>query len=264
MIGQARRLYDYRFFIASSVRNEFKSKFSRSKFGALWVIINPLVQSIVYATVLSSIISAKLPGIDNKYAFALYLLSGMLGWALFQEVTMSCINVFVDKADLMKKVSFPRICLPVIASCTALVNNFFLFLAILVVFLILGHGFGWSIAVFPLVVFINFVLAASLGTLLGILNVLIRDVSQAALIVFQALFWLTPIVYTPNILPERVRVVLELSPLYKIIEMYHVTLVYSHLPRIAHVLQVSGLALFLMLLAGMVYRRAASDMADAL
>lgn len=264
MVGQLSRLYSYRFFVVSSIRNEFKSKFSRSKLGALWMIINPIVQSVVYATVLSSIIASKLPGIESRYAYALYLLAGMLAWALFQEVVMSCVNVFVDKADLMKKVAFPRVCLPVIAAGMALVNNFFLLLAIVLVFMVLGHSFSTPALLLPLIIAINFIFALSLGTILGILNVVVRDVAQAVQVVLQALFWLTPIVYTPNILPPSIRDVLLASPVYKLVSAYHSTLVYGELPDPLYLAQVAIIAFVLAGLAVVLFRRAASDMSDAL
>lgn len=264
MVGQLSRIYSYRFFIFSSIRNEFKSKFSRSKLGALWMIISPIVQSVVYATVLSTIIASKLPGIESKYAYALYLLAGMLAWALFHEVVIGCVNVFVDKADLMKKVSFPRVCLPVIAAGVALVNNFFLLLAILLVFIVLGHKFSTVLLLLPLIIAINFIFALSLGTILGILNVVVRDVAQAVQVVLQALFWLTPIVYTPDILPPSVKDVLLASPLYKLVSAYHATLVFGELPNLIHMLQVAAIALVLTCVAVVLFRRAASDISDAL
>lgn len=264
MIGQFSRIYSYRFFIISSIRNEFKTKFSRSKLGGLWMIINPVVQAVVYATVLSSIIASRLPGIDSKYAYALYLLAGMSAWALFYEVLMGCVNVFVDKADLMKKVSFPRVCLPVVSGGVALVNNGFLLLSILVVFVFLGSTFSISLLIFPFVILINFIFALSLGTILGIFNVMIRDVGQAVQIVLQALFWLTPIVYTPDILPQSIKGVLLASPVYKIVGAYHDVLVFGKFPDPWSIFQLSVLAFALAFLAILLFRRAASDISDAL
>lgn len=264
MIGQIFRTYNYRLFIVSSIRNEFKSKFSRSKLGALWMIINPIIQAVVYATVLSSIIASKLPGIENKYAYALYLLAGMSAWALFQEVLVGCTNVFVDKADLMKKVSFPRVCLPMISGGGALVNNGFLLLAIMGVFIFLGSNFSLSLAVLPFIILLNFAFALSLGTILGIFNVIIRDVGQAVQVVLQALFWLTPIVYTPDILPASVKGVLMASPLYKIVDAYHKVLVFGKFPEFIDLLQPVILTVAFSLLAILLFRRAASDISDAL
>ena len=105
------------------------------------MILHPLAQVAIYAVVLSAVLSAKFPGIDNKYAYALYLLSGMLGWSLFAEVLNRSINIFVENGNLIKKLSFPKITLPLIVIGSALVNNFLLFMATLTVFGLLGR---WS------------------------------------------------------------------------------------------------------------------------
>ena len=73
-----RSLFAYRQFILSSIRNEIVSRFARSKLGGLWMIINPLAQVAIYALILSNVLAAKLPGIENKYAYAIYLMSGLL------------------------------------------------------------------------------------------------------------------------------------------------------------------------------------------
>ncbi len=76
MLGMLRNLWQYRHFVSSSIRNELISRFARSKLGGLWMIISPLSQVLIYALILSNILAAKLPGIDNKYAYAIYLMSG--------------------------------------------------------------------------------------------------------------------------------------------------------------------------------------------
>ena len=80
-----RDLIQYRRFIFQSIYNELFSQFVRSKLGGLWVIINPLSQVLIYALILSNILAAKLPGIDNKYAYAIYLMAGLLSWNLFRS-----------------------------------------------------------------------------------------------------------------------------------------------------------------------------------
>ena len=72
-------LWAYRFFIVSSIKTEFRSRFARSKLGGAWMILHPLAQVAIYALVLSAVLSAKLPGINNRYAYAIYLMAGTLG-----------------------------------------------------------------------------------------------------------------------------------------------------------------------------------------
>ena len=79
-------VWNFRYFILSSIKTEFYSRFARSKFGVFWMVLHPLAQVLIYALVLSQIMTAKLPGIESSYAYPIYLLAGMLGWSLFSEI----------------------------------------------------------------------------------------------------------------------------------------------------------------------------------
>jgi lipopolysaccharide transport system permease protein len=85
MKDMLRAVWAYRYFILSSIKNELRLRFIRSKLGVLWMIIHPLMQVLIFATILSEVLAAKLPGIDNKYAYALYLMAGTLCWSMFSE-----------------------------------------------------------------------------------------------------------------------------------------------------------------------------------
>ena len=103
------------------------------------MILNPLSQVLIFAFVLSAVLSAKLPGIDNQYAYAIYLMAGTLGWSLFAEIVNRCLTLFIDNGNILKKLVFPKIALPLIVTGSALVNNTLLFVAILLIFGVLGH-----------------------------------------------------------------------------------------------------------------------------
>ena len=102
----------YRFFIVTSIKTELRTRFVRSRLGGFWMILNPLAQVFLFAFVLSAVMSAKLPGINNRYAYAIYLMAGTLGWSLFVEIVNKCVMVFVDNANILKKLVFPKIALP--------------------------------------------------------------------------------------------------------------------------------------------------------
>jgi len=123
----------YRSFISTSIANEFRSKLTRSRLGVAWIVLHPLAQVLIFATVLSSVLSSKLPGIDNKYAYAMYLMSGILCWSLFADILQRCLTVFIDNASLLKKIQFPRVCLPLVSVGAALIGN----LALLAVLLLI-------------------------------------------------------------------------------------------------------------------------------
>ena len=92
------------------------------------MIVNPLINAAIFALVLAEVMSAKLPGMTNdKFGYALYLMAGMLAWSLFSEVVSRSVTIFVENANLLKKLVFPRICLPLTVIGSALINNLLLF-----------------------------------------------------------------------------------------------------------------------------------------
>jgi lipopolysaccharide transport system permease protein len=265
MFGMLSRAWRYRHFIFSSIKNEFLSRFARSRLGGLWMVIHPLAQVVIFAFILSAVLSAKLPGINNRYAYALYLTAGMMAWSLFSELVSRSLTVFVDNGNLLKKMMFPRICLPLIVSGSALINSLLLFVAILLVFALLGHHPGWSILWLPALIVLNVMLGAGLGLVLGVFNVFIRDVGQVVPIVLQFWFWLTPIVYMPAaIIDERYKRWLSLNPMTPLVNAYQDILVFGSQPQW---LPLTGTAIFAIvssIFALFLFRKAAPEMVDTL
>src|SRR5262245_42625916 len=264
MFGMLLRAWRYRHFIFSSIKNEFLSRFVRSRLGGLWMVIHPLAQVVIFAFILSAVLSVRLPGMANRHAYALYLMAGTLAWSLFSELVSRSLTVFVDNGNLLKKMMFPRICLPMIVSGSALVNNLLLLVAILAVFRLLGHHPGWHILWFPVLIVLNVMLGGGLGLVLGVFNVFIRDVRQVVLIVLQFWFWLTPIVYVPTIITGRYKDWLFLNPMTPLVNAYQNILVFGVEPKW---LLLTGTAIFTivsLIFALFLFRKAAPEMVDTL
>lgn len=228
------------------------------------MIIHPLVQVLIYALVLSEILSAKLPGINDKYAYAVYLLAGTLGWSLFAETVGRLTELFVSNGNLMKKVAFPRICLPLISVGVSLATNLLLLLAIFVVFAGLKHVPGFQAWWLILLTLVTLMFATAAGLFLGIVNVFVRDVGQVVPIVLQLLFWLTPIVYAVDALPEGLRRYFSLNPLYPLISSYQNVLLFNQPPKIIPLVFLAIFSALLMLLSLKMFRKASPEMVDVL
>ncbi|MBK5012057.1 ABC transporter permease [Pseudomonas sp. S60] len=264
MLGMFRGVWDYRGFILTSIKNEFISRFARSKLGGLWMIIHPLAQVAIYALILSNVLGARLPGIDNKYAYALYLIAGILAWNLFAEIVGRCLTVFIEQGNLMKKMRFPRIALPVIVVGSCLLNNLLLFIAAMIIFALLGHAPNAQMLwLLPLTVVVV-AFAVGLGLVLGVLNVFLRDIGQVVPIIMQVWFWFTPIVYSVNIVPDYLKGTLDINPMYAIVTAYHNVLVYKLEPNITELGVTVAIALGLMGLGLFLFRRASAEMVDSL
>lgn len=264
MIKMFEALWRYRTFVLGAIRNEFVSTLKRSRLGFFWLIAQPLALVLIYALILSNVLSAKLPGVEGSYGYAIYLMAGLLGWLLFSELVSRGTGLFIASGDLMKKMSFPRITLPAITLGVCLVQNLFLFVAMISVFLALGHAF--SAAMFWLLVLVILVAGFGLGVglFLGVLNVFIRDVGQFVPILLQFAFWFTPILYPVTIIPEPYQGLFDFNVLYWFVASYQNVIVYGQAPEAAHLL---GLVLLNVLLLGAslaLFRRASPEMVDVL
>lgn len=259
-----RDLYLYRGFIVQSVRNELISRFSRSKLGGLWAILNPLSQVLIYALILSNVLRAKLPGIDSQYAYAIYLMAGLLGWTLFNEIVSRCLNIFIEYGNLIKKMSFPRVTLPAIAIGSCVINNLFLFISMLGIFALLGHQFNMAMLWLVPLTLVVIVFSLGIGLILGVMNVFLRDIGQVIPIILQMLFWFTPIVYPVTIIPEAYRHWLNLNPMYPISDAYQQILVYGNSPQWGGVLIILAIGIILSIVGLFMFRRSSAEMVDVL
>lgn len=259
-----RSLWQYRFFVLSSIRNELVTRFARSKLGGIWMIINPLAQVAIYALILSNVLAAKLPGGDNKYAYPVYLMAGLLAWTLFNEIVGRCLNLFIEHGNLMKKIQFPHITLPAIVVGSNLVNNALLFIAMLGIFLLLDWQFSSAMVwLLPLTIILTG-FALGVGLVLGVINVFLRDLGQVVPIILQVLFWFTPIAYPAEIIPQSYRYCLILNPLYHFTSSYQDILVYGRPPSISGMTVLCALSVLLLLLSLFLFRRSSEEIVDVL
>jgi len=207
-------LWQYRSFIWGMVAREFRARYVSSLLGGLWAVLQPLATILIYTVVFGRIMHARLPGLDDTLAYSLYLCAGLFPWLYFSEVLQRCQTVFLDNAALLKKMSFPRISLPVILLLSSTINfgiTFALFLGLL---LVTGRFPGWAIVAFVPLLVLQQAFALGLGVCLGTLNVFYRDVAQFVSVMLQFWFWLTPIIYAVAVVPESVQRFMAFNPLY--------------------------------------------------
>lgn len=255
-------LWLYRGFVLGSVKREFQSRYRNSLLGAAWAVINPLAMIVVYTVIFSQVMRSRLPEVDHHFAYSIYLCSGILTWSYFAEVVSRGNNIFIENANLLKKINFPRVSLPVITVLNATINFLIGFSLFIVFLLIAGAWPGWALlAVIP-VLLIQTCLAIGIGTTLGVLNVFFRDVGQLCNVLIQFWFWFTPVVYPVAILPEVLQDILALNPMFPVVVAYHDIFVFGRMPEWQALIYPSLLAIVFCILGASVFRKHASDMVD--
>lgn len=259
-----RTLWCYRAFVLGSVKREFQNKYRNSMLGAAWVVLNPLAMILVYTLILAGVMHAKLAGMTGHFAYSVYLCAGVLPWGLFTEISGRMQNVFIDNANLIKKLSFPRLCLPVIVTFSALINFTIIFGLFLLFLIGTGHFPGIAfLGMFPLLL-TEIAFAVGLGIVIGVLNVFFRDVGQFYGIVLQFWFWLTPIVYVSDIIPESMKSFESLNPMAILIGGYQQVFLRSIWPDWGSLWPVAILSIALCVLGLYLFRRHVGEMVDEL
>jgi len=264
MLSILKALWVYRGFILGSVKREFQSKYRNSMLGATWTVINPLSMIIVYTVIFSQVMHSRLSEIDSSFGYSIYLCAGILTWGLFSEILVRGQNVFLEHANLLKKLSFPRLCLPVVVVINAGLN-FSIIFSLFTVFLIISGNFpGWVwFSIFPVLI-VQVFFAIGLAMVLGVLNVFFRDVGQFFNIFLQFWFWFTPIIYPASILPEHAKSILVLNPMAPLVQAYQSILVNGHGPDWISLIPVAIIAFILCALGMHLFRWHVGEMVDEL
>ena len=228
MLNKIKELYAYREMIASMIRRDLRGKYKASTLGFLWTFLYPLMQLCIYTIVFSIIMRA---GIKDFY---IYLFVGLVPWNFFSAAVAGGASCVISQGNLVKKIYFPRIVLPIAHVTSAFVNMLLVFIVIFAVLGISGFGFNpLALCYLPLVLLIEYVLCLGICMITSALTVQFRDMEYLLNIFMMAMMYLTPIMYTVEMVPERFRKLFVLNPMSAIIEVYHQILYEKMVPEVS-------------------------------
>lgn len=219
--------YANRFVIVQLTRRDLKNRYIGSAIGGFWHVAQPLVMLVILWFVLDKVFKAGT--VTNGVPFIAWLISGVIVWNYFVEAISSATNVFPEFSYLVKKLNFQVAFLPLIKIGSALVTHFVFILIAMVILLVSGVGFSWFWLQIFYYLFCLTVLLSGLSLLLSSLNVFVRDVSYFITVALQFLYWLTPIFWRLDMLPQSYHLLFRLNPLVYIVEGYRDSFI-SHVP----------------------------------
>ena len=219
-----KELYDYREMLSNLVRKDLKVRYKGSVLGFLWTFLNPLLQLITYTIVFSTIMRTN---IDKFY---IYLFIGLIPWLFFATCIQAGSTSILMNKDLIKKIYFPRIILPISTVNSAFMNMFYSMIVVLLTILVSGIGFSKYILLLPLAMTMQYILVLGMTFIFSALNVYFRDLEYILNIIVMMWFYLTPIVYKIEMIPEKYRLWFYLNPMTGIINFYRNILYYKRMP----------------------------------
>ena len=209
-----KELYQYREFLKSNIKKDIRGKYKGSFLGVLWSFVNPLLSVLVYAIVFPYIMRMK---VEN---YLIYLITGVIPWTFFVISINQGMTSILHNANIIKKVYFPRIILP-ISVVTSGVVNFLISCLIIVIFVLFsGIGFSLNILWLPLIILTQYILLLGIVFILSAINLYIRDIEYIVGFVLNMMFYITPILYSPDIIPESLKWAIKINPMAHIISGY--------------------------------------------
>jgi lipopolysaccharide transport system permease protein len=236
------------------VWREIKTRYKQTIVGAAWAIIQPLVMMGVLSLFFGWIANAPSQGIP----YPLFVYSALVPWTYLANAMVQVGISVVNGRDLITKVYFPRLLIPLAQGIMGLAD-FFIALVILLG-LILGYGLLPSTAIWVLPIFILLTIFTALGVglWLAALNVRYRDVGQIIPFISQVWFFATPIAYPSSVVPEQWHSLYSLNPMVGVVEGFRWALLGQTAPPNSLLLR-SALAALLIFISGVIFFRLRED-----
>ena len=241
-------LYEYRQMIFSLVRKDLRGRYKGSVLGFFWTFLNPLLQLVVYTAVFSYVLRVN---IDKYY---LYLFVGLIPWMFFSSsMTGGAASILAQK-DLIKKIYFPREVIPISYVTSCFVNMLLTFLVIFAVVLISGVGLNpLALLCLPIVMVVEYIMALGIAMLTSAVTVYFRDLEHILGIVSMAWMYMTPIMYTKDMVPDKLLPLFNINPMTHVIECYRSILYEAAIPNLKTLISATVLGILFLLLGHVVF-----------
>jgi ABC-2 type transport system permease protein len=227
-IGKASAYVDgfkrYAYLLSNLVKKDLTTKYRRSILGILWSVINPLMMMLVITAVFQRIFRIQ---IEN---FPLYYLTGTLMFNFVSEATTGAMSSILSSGTLIRKVYIPKYIFPLEKCIFALLNMLFSLIAVIIMYMVLQFTPPPTIALLFIPMLYSFVFSVGLGMILATVNVFFRDMSHLYGVWITVWMYLTPIIYPMEILPEFVKNIVRINPLYYFVDYFRQVAMYGSIP----------------------------------
>jgi lipopolysaccharide transport system permease protein len=214
MLNEIKEIYKYRTMLINMVKRDLRTRYKASVLGFLWTFINPLLQLVIYTVIFSTIMRAN---VEN---YAMFLFVTLIPWICFSTAMLTSTNIVISNSNLIKKIYFPRTILPIATAVSGLVNMLFSFLIVFIALFIFRIHIGMPLLALPIVMIIEFIFTLGICFIVSAVNVYFRDMEHILGIVSMGWFYLTPIIYPVNMIPQKYMKLFFLNPMTSIILPY--------------------------------------------
>lgn len=252
-------IYAYREMIFSLVRRDLNGRYKGSILGFFWTFLNPLLQLCVYTIVFSMILRSD---VEDYY---LHLFVALVPWLFFSVSVSGGSSCIRSQQDMVKKIYFPREVLPISFVTSQFVNMLLSLVVVLVVVLFSGRGLNFvALLYMPVIMVVEYVLCLGSALIISAATVYIRDLEYLSGIITMAWQFLTPIMYSIDIVPERFMSLFMLNPMTPVIIAYRDILYYGRAPKLETLIHAVAVGIGLLIVGFFVFGRLKRRFAEEL
>ena len=257
MFNNIKEIIKYRTLISALVGRHLRSRYRGSVLGFLWSLINPLCLMGVYSLVFSYYIRFQ-----EVHNYSLFLLCGLLPWIWITSALSEGTSSIVSSGHLITKSIFPAHILPLVSTLTTLIH-FLLSLPILVIFMLAyGVHLPATLLFLPVIILIQIIFLYGLSLFFGSMNVLYRDVQHIVANLLSLLFFLCPVVYSFDSIPERFKFTVKYNPFALFIKSYHDLIMDSFMPSLETILLLILWSVISVFFGSVIYSHYKEDFAE--
>jgi len=258
-----KNIYAYRQMIIGLVKRDLRGRYKASFLGFIWTFLNPLLQLCVYTLVFTFILRPGVGSETNPYY--LYLFIGLVPWAFISSSVAGGSSCVTGQAGLITKVYFPREILPISYVTSAFVNMLLSMIVVFAVIIISGNKINFiAILYLPILMLIQYILALGLAMTVSALTVYFRDLEHIVNILVMAWQFLTPILYSIELIPKRFLSIYMLNPMAPIIIAYREILFSAKQPDISNLGMAALLSMIVLILGIVVFTKLETRFAEEL
>jgi ABC-type polysaccharide/polyol phosphate export permease len=223
-----RRRWLVKYFIQRQVTRSYK----QSYLGLSWILLSPLVWVLFLALIFSESVGIRLRLVEGypNLNYGLYLYCGLLPFLAFSEAMNKSISSIRSSSGLVQKVIFPLEILPFTNTIASMIDKFFGVGALLIVVVLFGRDLHWTALALPFIVVLQVVFILGLSYFMAVFGTYLPDFSEVMRPVIRGMFFLTPIIWTPDRLPESIRWVVDYNPLAYLVIAYREVVLFGNLP----------------------------------
>lgn len=243
-------IYKYRQMVCSLVRKDLRGRYKGSVLGFLWTFINPLLQLCIYTIVFSTIMRM---GIEKFYIF---LFVALVPWLFFSACLQNGATVIIQNQDLVKKIYFPRLVLPLSYVTSSFVNMLLSFVVVFAVLIFTGFGINFYALLFlPLIMLVEYLLGLGITLITSACTVYLRDLEHILGIIGMAWMYLTPVIYPPEMVPKQYQLLFQLNPMTPIVTAYRDILYYKRPPDLQTLVLAAILGIIIIVTGSLLFNK---------